>query len=129
MFRIVNLTTKKELGLVEKVNFIKISPTTGCYISATQDEAIGVAYKCVPYNYREHKEIEGADTVSVIEIDSGYNLYDVQIKEKNLEQQLAETDEAAIQLYEANIALEEANAEQDEAIIEIYEMMGEMING
>ena len=42
----------------------------------------------------------------------------------SLEEQLAETDEVAIDLYEANLAQEAINAEQDEAIIEIYEMMG-----
>lgn len=129
MFRLVNVTKRKELGLVEKVNFIKISPTTGCYITATPEEAIGVAYNCVPYNYRDHKEIEGADTISVMEVDSGYTLFNVSEKEKSLEKQLAETDEAAIELYEANMMLEIANAEQDEAIIEIYEMMGEITNG
>lgn len=42
---------------------------------------------------------------------------------QKLESQLAETDEAAIELYEAMTALETVNAEQDEAIIEIYELM------
>lgn len=46
-----------------------------------------------------------------------------------LEQQLAETDEAAIELYEANMAQEAVNAEQDEAIIEIYELIGGNTNG
>lgn len=50
-------------------------------------------------------------------------------KVSDLSDQLAETDEAAIELYEANLALEQANADQDEAIIEIYEMMGEITNG
>lgn len=46
-----------------------------------------------------------------------------------LEAQLAETDEAAIELYEATMAMEAVNAEQDEAIIEIYEAMEGIING
>ena len=37
----------------------------------------------------------------------------------NIEAQLAESDEIAIDLYEANLAQEAINAEQDEAIIEI----------
>ena len=40
-----------------------------------------------------------------------------------VEQTLAETDEMAIDLFEANLAQSAINAEQDEAIIEIYEMM------
>lgn len=46
-----------------------------------------------------------------------------------LEEQLAETDEVAIELYEASLAQEAVNAEQDEAIIEIYETMEGLLNG
>ena len=41
-----------------------------------------------------------------------------------LEDALAQTDEAAIELYEAQAAQEEINAAQDEALIELYEMIG-----
>ena len=47
----------------------------------------------------------------------------------SLETQLAESDEAAIALYESSIKQEAINAEQDEAIIEIYETIGGIING
>lgn len=40
-----------------------------------------------------------------------------------LEDALAQTDEAAIELYEAQALQEEINAAQDEALIELYEMM------
>ena len=46
-----------------------------------------------------------------------------------LEERLAETDEIAIELYEAGLAQEAINAEQDEAIIDIYELMEAMNNG
>lgn len=46
-----------------------------------------------------------------------------------LEEQLAEADEVAIQLYESSLNQEAVNAEQDEAIIEIYETMEGLING
>lgn len=39
------------------------------------------------------------------------------------EEALAQTDEIAIQLYEAQAEQEAINAAQDEALIEIYEMM------
>ena len=42
---------------------------------------------------------------------------------------LAESDEIAIELYEAGLAQEAINAEQDEAIIDIYELMEAMNNG
>ena len=53
------------------------------------------------------------------------------LEEENalLNERLAETDEVAIDLYEATLANEAINAEQDEAIIEIYETMEGLING
>ena len=129
MFRIINMTTSRELGLTDTVNYIKISKNSGCYISAKKEEAIGVAYRGTPYNLEGKSEIKDADTVRVYPADGGMLIGTLTDKEEALAKQLAETDEAAIQLYEANIALNEANAEQDEAIIEIYEMMGEITNG
>ena len=41
-----------------------------------------------------------------------------------LEEALAQTDETAIELYEAQAEQEEINAAQDEALIELYEMIG-----
>lgn len=41
-----------------------------------------------------------------------------------LEEALAQTDETAIALYEAQEEQEAINAAQDDALIEIYEMMG-----
>lgn len=53
------------------------------------------------------------------------------LEEKNasISERLAETDEIAIELYEAGLAQEAINAEQDEAIIDIYELMEAMNNG
>ena len=42
----------------------------------------------------------------------------------DLEEQLAQSDEIAITLYEAQEAQEVINAQQDEALMEIYEMIG-----
>ena len=41
-----------------------------------------------------------------------------------LEEQLAQSDETAIALYEAQETQEAINAQQDEALMEIYEMIG-----
>ena len=41
----------------------------------------------------------------------------------NLEEQLAQSDETAITLYEAQEAQEAINSQQDEALMEIYEMI------
>jgi hypothetical protein len=69
----------------------------------------------------EYIEYVGSLPKSEEPIDPVVNL---QNQISSLEEALMETDEAAIMLYEANLALEEANAEQDEAIIELYEMIG-----
>ena len=42
----------------------------------------------------------------------------------NLEEQLAQSDETAITLYEAQEAQEVINAQQDESLMELYEMIG-----
>lgn len=54
------------------------------------------------------------------------NKYELDSK---IAQNLAEADEIAINLYEANLAQEIINAEQDEAIIEIFEKMEATNNG
>ena len=48
------------------------------------------------------------------------------LEEENaaMQEQLAQADDAAIELYEMQMAQEEINAAQDDALIEIYEMIG-----
>lgn len=58
-----------------------------------------------------------------------YRLLVLENENKLLNERLAESDEIAIDLYEASLANEAINAEQDEAIIEIYETMEGLING
>lgn len=58
-----------------------------------------------------------------------YRLSMLEAENRDLKEHLAETDEVAIELYEAALAQEAINAEQDEAIIEIYETMEVMSNG
>lgn len=43
---------------------------------------------------------------------------------EQLSEQLAMADEAAIELYESNLALQEVSTAQDDALIELYEMAG-----
>lgn len=47
----------------------------------------------------------------------------VEGKVKDLESDLADTDETAIALYESSLEQEEINAAQDEALIELYEAL------
>ena len=128
MFRIIT-TEGVELGLTEDVRYIKRNERNGCFNRCDKADAIGVAFHSIPYNLRGHSDIPDTDTVFVVEVDGGDKLYNVGEDTIALAEQLAETDEAAIELYEANLALEQVNADQDEAIIEIYEMIGETTNG
>ena len=128
MFKIV---TKEgvELGYTEKVRYIKLNKHTGCFNACTKEEAIGVALNSNPYNLFGHEEIPGVETVLVVEVDAGAELNKLTTRCLKLTNDLAQTDEAAIELYEAHLMQEITNAEQDEAIIEIYELMGEIKNG
>ena len=128
MFRI-STVTGKEIGFTNKVLYIKVNKYNGCFNECAKKDAIGIAFRSTPYNLYGHSEITGADTVIISEVDEGAELTTIKADNAALIEQLAEADEAAIQLYEANLALEEATAEQDEAIIEIYEKIGELTNG
>lgn len=70
MYRIIKVSDGTEIGVTDTIEFIRYGKS-GCFVPAAQDEAIGVAYNCIPYNLIGHDEIEGADTVVVSEIDGG----------------------------------------------------------
>ena len=122
MFQIFDIN-ENLIGITDEVIYIKINPTTNVFISASKEDACGVAYRGIAYNLFGHSDIENTKTVIVKEVDGGSKLYDLVIEKDELSSQLQETDEAAIELYEANLALEQILIEQDEAIIEIYEKM------
>lgn len=128
MFKLVT-ENGTDLGYTEQIRYIKINKRNGCFNACTKEEAIGIAFNSNPYNLPGHNEIPDVETVIIMEIDAGYELRRLKNKCSDLTRDLAQTDEAAIELYEANLTLETANAEQDEAIIEIYEMIGESTNG
>ena len=104
----------------EKPNFIRVH-SNGCYILCPREKAEGIAYGGTPYLFK--------DGVIVYEDDGGKTLDDLTAENMALNEHLAETDEVAIDLFEASLAQEEINAEQDEAIITIYEMMEGINNG
>ena len=70
MYRITNISTRTDLGAVDEVVYIEIS-SSGCFVPTTEDKAIGIALKGVPYNLIGQAEIEGADTVVVSKVDGG----------------------------------------------------------
>lgn len=105
---------------VENPNFIRLH-TNNCFILCDKKKAQGVAYKGSPFLF--------TDGTQVHEIDGGQVIEDLKAENEALRTQLAESDEAAIELYESSLNQEAVNAEQDEAIIEIYEAMEVMANG
>lgn len=81
MFRIIKIDGT-ELGITDSVNYIKIS-ASGCFTTANENDAIGVAFKSTAYNLLGHEEIENAETVIVSRIDGGQeiNLHQTAIKD------------------------------------------------
>ena len=69
MYRIIK-TDGTELGLTDSVHYIKIHQN-GCFTPATEEDAIGVAFRSIAYNLFGHEEIEGAETVIVSKADTG----------------------------------------------------------
>lgn len=72
MYRIIKVDGT-ELGVTDSVNYIKIG-TSGNFASATEIDAIGIAFNSEPYNLIGHNDIEGVDTVVVSKIDGGYEI-------------------------------------------------------
>lgn len=69
MYRIIKIDGT-ELGITDSVNYIKIG-ASGDFTTATETDAIGVAFNSTPYNLMGHSDIEGAETVIVSKIDGG----------------------------------------------------------
>ena len=80
-------------------------------------------------NYATALRMSHDGQITVEEVEDPVVLPTTEERVTALEKQLAETDEVAIDLYEASLAQEAVTAEQDEAIIEIYEMMEGMNHG
>lgn len=69
MYTITTLTGTI-LGITESPTYIKLHPKGG-FTLATAEDAVGVAYRSVPYNLIGHDAIDGAETVVVAEMDGG----------------------------------------------------------
>lgn len=69
MYRVIK-TDGTELGITDSVNYIKIG-ASGNFSSATEAEAVGIAFNSEPYNLVGHDDIEGVDTVVVAKCDGG----------------------------------------------------------
>lgn len=115
MFKIIT-TNWAEIGLTDSVRFIKVSPE-GSFVEASKEEAIGIAFNSVPYNLAGKNEIAEAESVIIIETDSGREVSDLRAQAARQAEELVQSDETAIALYERL-------SQQDEALIEIYELIG-----
>jgi hypothetical protein len=118
MFKII--TVIGDTILTEKPNFIR-RYKNGYFILCDRKKAEGIAYAGTPYLFEEGNVYS--------EIDSGDEIRALYAENERLRNDLAATDEAAIELFETALIQEEINAEQDEAIITIYEMMEVVNNG
>lgn len=94
MFRIIK-TNGEELGMTEKVNYIKIAPN-GCFISASKKDAVGVVFNSTAYGLLGHNEIKDADIVLVKEVDGG-------IVSSTLEAGIADLDAEVVELAYQNV--------------------------
>lgn len=70
MYKII-MMDGTEMAVVDRVTWIKIGRSGSYAIAKNRGEAIGIAYKSVPYNLLGFDRIEGAETVMVSEIDAG----------------------------------------------------------
>ena len=121
-----NSKTKKLLSILLAVMMVVgMIPATAIPASAANSATIATEYD----HLVNELVIDGEETIIVTPIDGGHEISGLKEKSDIHTDHLAEVDEIAIELYEANLALEEINAEQDEAIIEIYEIMEAANNG
>ena len=92
----------------ENPDFIRVHKN-GCYIITTRNKAEGICINGTPYLFKDGTILQ--------EVDRGEYIDKLISKNKELESHLAETDEVAIELYEASLAQEAINAEQDELLL------------
>lgn len=114
MYKIINTETGEIVGRTANVRYVRRKPASGAYIETNAQFAEGVAYRGEVY------PLDGDGYVVVQVYDDGEDAEALDA----LEDALRETDDTAIELYEAQIVQEEINAAQDEALIELYEMIG-----
>lgn len=70
MFKILKTTDSTVIGITEKPCFIKIG-NNGSYVPATREEAKGIAYDNIVYNFEDNIIKEGAESAFIHEEDLG----------------------------------------------------------
>lgn len=93
MYRIIK-TDGTELGITDTPLYIKMG-VSGCFIPASEQEAVGIAFESVPYNLFGHSEIENTETVLLSPVDGGRHVFETIIATSNIENALCDLDAAA----------------------------------
>ena len=70
------------LGYTEYLHYIKKSES-GCFIEATEEDAIGIVFNGTPYNIYGQPNIEEAETVLLQKTDAGTEQREIQDKISN----------------------------------------------
>ena len=121
MYKIIN--DRGCLGMTEAPTYIKRAEN-GCFILCPEPEASGIAFEGERYHLYGRDEIPDVESVMLVHVDAGAELDGTNAEVMALREDLATTDEAAIELYEGQLAQQEINAAQDDALIELYELIG-----
>jgi hypothetical protein len=75
MYRIINTKNGKTIGFTNAVRYIKVNPSSGCYIQCPFAEAEGIAFASTPFNLSGKTELaEGLTTVVIGEEDDGVTM-------------------------------------------------------
>ena len=123
--------------LCDEPRYIKISPTSGCYIQTTKEEAVGLAARSMPFNLPGHTEITRIEiddeekgttkTVTapeafVMEVDGGEVSFDTKNKVEEsdgkivvIDHSLTDTQMALCEVYEMLEGLDSGSSSGSEA--------------
>jgi hypothetical protein len=75
MYRIVNTHNGKTIGFTTAVRYIKVKPSTGCFIQCPFEDAEGIAFAGTPFNLSGKEALaEGLQTVIIGEEDDGVTM-------------------------------------------------------
>lgn len=112
------------IGATDEPRYIRIG-VNGTYQQTDKENAQGLAFNSTPYNLLGLEPMdETLETVSLNEVNAGSVVYGQGENIQQLQSDLANTDEVAIELYETLLEQREINQNTDDALIELYETLG-----
>lgn len=114
------------VGMTEAPTYIRPSTHEGnnSYILCPEPEASGIVFEGTIYRLCGREMPGVTESVMLVPADAGTELGGTNAQVQTLKDDLATTDETAIELYEGQLAQQEINAAQDDALIELYELIG-----